>query len=138
MYLEEKQCIPLSLQKLWLREQHSIAGHMGGEAFWKFIKNRAAWADSSLAKSFAFDASKMCDTCQACNRVRTWSAPIVPTPIPPQIMASVAIDLFRMPPTWVSKKLYDTMVVCVDRHSGWMVAVACRDKGLTGTKVAKK
>jgi len=138
MYLNEKLCIPGPLQKLWLREQHSIAGHTGGERFWSFIEKRVSWADEVVAKSFAMEVGKMCDSCQACNRPQRIFAPIVPTPIPPQIMASVALDLFRMPATWVNKKLYDTMIVCVDRHSGWLVAVACRDKGLTGPKIAKK
>jgi hypothetical protein len=31
----------------------------------------------------------------------------------------------------------DMMAVCVDRHSGWIVAVPVQNKGLTGAKVAK-
>ena len=53
-------------------------------------------------------------------------------------MASVALDIFSMPTTVLNKKKYDAMVVCVDRHSGWMVAVPCLLKGLTGAKVAQK
>ena len=33
---------------------------------------------------------------------------------------------------------YNTMAVCVDRHSGWIVAIPCMDKGLTGAKLAKE
>jgi hypothetical protein len=55
------------------------------------------------------------------------------TPAP---MASVAMDLFSMPPVKVGVE-YDTISVCVDRHSGWIVAVPCLKLGLTGAKVAR-
>ena len=80
---------------------------------------------------------KQCDTCQACQRPLTLQGPLEPTPVPASIMQSVAMDLFYMPPVkWEGTK-YDTMAVCVDRHSGWMVAVPCLMKGLTGAKVAR-
>jgi len=41
-------------------------------------------------------------------------------------------------PTKFNEKKYDCVVVCVDRHSGWMVAIKRERKGLTGAKVAKK
>ena len=53
-------------------------------------------------------------------------------------MASVAIDLFFMPPVLWEGKNYDMMAVCVDRLSGWIVAVPVLNKGLTGAKVAKE
>ena len=51
-------------------------------------------------------------------------------------MSSVCIDLFSLPPVEKNGKLFDTLIVCVDRHSGWMVAVLERRVGLTVTKVA--
>ncbi len=35
------------------------------------------------------------------------------------------------------KAMYDMMAVCLDRHSGCIVAVPVQNKGLTGAKVAK-
>ena len=58
-------------------------------------------------------------------------------PIPPTPMTSVAIDLFHLPPVRWEGTPYDTLAVCVDRHSGWIVAVPCLNKGLTGAKIAK-
>ena len=46
------------------------------------------------------------------------------------------MDLFSLPPVVRDKKLWDTLIVCVDRHSGWIVAVPERKVGLTGAKVA--
>jgi hypothetical protein len=52
-------------------------------------------------------------------------------------MIHVAIDLFNMSSVKHEGNIYDTMAVCVDRHSGWIVAVPVQKKGLTGAKVAK-
>ena len=52
-------------------------------------------------------------------------------------MESVALDVFRMPTVTFEKEKFDTMVACVDRHSGWIVAIPCQNKGLTGANVAK-
>ena len=35
-------------------------------------------------------------------------------------------------------KSFDGVAVCVDRHSGWIVAVPCLNKGFTGAFVAQK
>ena len=60
------------------------------------------------------------------------------TPIPSAPMISVAIDLFKLPTVTFEGKKFDTMAVCVDRHSGWIVAVPCLNSGLTGAKLAKE
>jgi transposase InsO family protein len=51
-------------------------------------------------------------------------------------MMHVCLDLFRMDAVNFNGEIFDTMAVCVDRHSGWIVAVPCQNKGLTGRKVA--
>ena len=52
-------------------------------------------------------------------------------------MESVAIDVFYVKPVSFEGQNYDSMVVCVDRHSGWLVALPCLNKGLTGEWVGK-
>ena len=56
--------------------------------------------------------------------------------MPRRPMLHVALDLFRMSAVKVGESLFDTMAVCVDRHSGWVIAIPCLNKGLTGKKVA--
>ena len=89
------------------------------------------------AAAFAKQVAAQCETCQACVRPQNKFGPIVPTPIPPATMASVAIDVFAMPPVRTDGKTLDCAVVCVDRHSGWIIAVPETYQGLTGAKVAK-
>ena len=63
---------------------------------------------------------------------------MVYTPIPSSIMTSVAIDILYLPTVRLHGVVYDGVVVCVDRHSGWIVAVPVLIKGLTGAKVAQE
>ncbi len=42
----------------------------------------------------------------------------------------------HFPPVEQDGKILDTLIVCVDRQSGWIVAVAERKVGLSGAKVA--
>ena len=52
-------------------------------------------------------------------------------------MDHVAVDLFAMPEITLEGKTYDTMALCVDRESGWIVATPHLNKGLTAEKVAR-
>ena len=51
-------------------------------------------------------------------------------------MVSVALDIFNMPAAKYPREVFDAMAVCIDRHSGWIVAVLCVYQGLTAAKVA--
>ena len=81
--------------------------------------------------------TKKCPTCEACMRSQSLRGPLGTTIIPPQTMTHVAIDLFNMPLVKYEALIYDMMAVCVNRHSGWIVAVPVQNIGLTGAKVAK-
>ena len=74
---------------------------------------------------------KGCSVCQACNpdnrnvqREAQW------TPIPDQPVQGVAMDVFSMPEVRIGKEILDCVVLCVDPHSGYIVAVQARKKGL--------
>jgi hypothetical protein len=137
MYLDGKECIPLSYQGPWIREHHDFLGHVGPDRLWYNIEDRVQWADKDKAKKAVFDMMKQCDTCQACQRPVTLLGPLEPTMVPKHIMQSVAIDMFAMPKTEVDGVAYNCMEVCVDRHSGWIVAVPCEMEGLIASEVAK-
>ena len=137
MFLGPKLCVPSPLQKEWIREVHALLGHVGAERLKRVLEDRYEWGDDLEAVNFATRVSHECDTFQACDRPRNRSGPIVSAPIPPVLMANVAIDVFQMPSAKVEGRTFDCMVVCVDRHSGWLVVVPEMYQGLTGTKVAK-
>ena len=59
------------------------------------------------------------------------------TPIPDRFMASVCLDIFSMPVTEWRGQHFDAFLLCVDRHSGWMLAKPTQKVGLTGEKAAQ-
>ena len=46
------------------------------------------------------------------------------------------MDVFSMPEVHIRKEVFDCVVLCVDRHSGYVVAVPARKKRLLGKGVA--
>ena len=46
------------------------------------------------------------------------------------------MDVFSMPEVHIGKETFDCVVLCVDRHSGYVVAVPARKKGLLAKEVA--
>ena len=46
------------------------------------------------------------------------------------------MDVFSMPEVHMGKETFDCVVLCVDRHSGYVVAVPARKKGLLAKEVA--
>ena len=50
--------------------------------------------------------------------------------MPDQPMESVAMDVFPMPELHIGKETFDCVVLCVDRHSGYVVAVSAPKKGV--------
>lgn len=137
MFFEDRLCVPLSLQNWVVKDCHEFLGHVGSDKLWAHIEYRYSWANKSEAKKFVTRVGQICNACQACQRPRALGGALRHTPIPPAPMVSVAIDLFRLPLVRWEGVEYDMLAVCIDRHSGWIVAVPCRNKGLTGAKVAK-
>ena len=75
--------------------------------------------------------------CQACNADnRNIKGKAQWTPIPDQPMESVAMDVFSMPEMHIRKEVFDFVVPWLDRHSGYMLAVPARKKGLLAKEVA--
>ena len=80
----------------------------------------------------------MCQTCQVCEHPN-WSlqGPIGMTTIPERAMSSVCLDIFHLPLTTYRGVEYDSLIVCVDRLSGWIIAKPTLNKGLTAEKTAR-
>ena len=80
---------------------------------------------------------KGCLVCQACNPDnQNVKGEAQWTLVPDQHMESVAMDVFSMPEVHIGKETFDCVVLCVDRHSGYVVAVPARKRGLLAKEVA--
>jgi hypothetical protein len=137
MYNQEKLCVPWGLQRAYIRDYHAFLGHVGPDRLWYHFEPTTDFASMENAKKFVYQVMGQCETCQASQRAFRLAGPMEPTPVPPRIMTHVAIDLFHMGLVKHDSETFDTMVVCVDRHSGWIIALPCLGKGLTGPKVAQ-
>ena len=80
---------------------------------------------------------RSCLICQACDPPN-WNlkALLVPTPIPEHIMTSVCLDVFALPKAQWEGNVFDSLVLCVDRLSGWIIARPTTKEGLTAKKTA--
>jgi hypothetical protein len=131
-------CVPTSLTGAVLRAQHNAAGHVAGERLWEVARRHYQFANADEAWGLAVKMQKICEVCQACEHPhQPLKLKIEPTPVPPSIMTSVAIDLFVMPEVDYEGSRWNVFAACVDRHSGWMVVTPHHTKGLTAEKVAK-
>ena len=129
--------MPTLLQERVIYDHHGFLGHVGFQRLWDHMKIRYEWGNLLWAMKFAKEVMGGSEACQAWQKPRTLLTKIECTPIPPAVMVSVSMDLFKLPPVVWEGVTYDTLIVCVDRHSGWVVAIPEVGKGLTGEKVAR-
>ena len=115
--------MPYALQGLWLKDMHEFLGHTAFLRIWAYCLIRKNWSDMDRATFLAKRITSTCSTCQACVRARRLTGKIRPTPIPESIMSSVALDIFQLPEVTYQKEKYECIIVCLDRHSGWMQVV---------------
>jgi hypothetical protein len=101
------------------------------------LRRRYQWPDPSLIQGLAQKVRRECVVCQACEHPN-WSVktPIVPTPVPTHVMSSVALDIFSLPRVEWQGETFDSLLLCVDRLSGWVIARPTRKAGLTAQKAA--
>ena len=124
--------MPTGFQEHGIQENHEFLKHVGTESTWEHLSLRYQWADEKAARKYNQEMTKKCVKCQANKRGDALKEKNESTPISPAPVFSVAIDLFKLPQIQYEGTHYDTISVCVDRHSGWIVAIPCLAKGLTG------
>ena len=137
LYWAEKLCVPDGLVLAVIKAHHEWLGHMGVERSILEVGRRFVFPPYVDPKVVLAEVKKNCLVCQACDRTN-WPSkgPIVMTPILDSFMSSVCLDVFSMPvATWQGAH-YDAFLLCIDRHSGWVVAKPTQKFGLTGEKAA--
>ena len=72
----------------------------------------------SECKKIARKVMGVRESWQACQRPLSLKSPIESNPIPPAVLCSVCIDLFKLLLVGQDGQILDTLIVCVDRHSG--------------------
>ena len=88
-----------------------------------------------------------CQTCPSCaihtHDTKRKPGYMTPMPIPMEPMDSIALDVFHYPSTPHDGEVYDRMLLCVCRLSGYLIAIPIpkprhedKDEGLTGRRAA--
>ena len=97
------------------------------------------WAQEEEARRFTMCVSRQCETCKACVLPPGYTLGSLIPPSRPESWSVLRWISFGYP--WccpVGNVSTVWLCVCVDRHSGWIMAVPCLNKGFTGAFVAQK
>ena len=123
MYSQVKLCVPEPLVQRVLWEFHNTSGHMGIHRMTNEVKHRYLMPPEQDIPTLIEGIRHACGTCQ------TTATPHHPRlgnlrhfPIPERAMHSVCLDIFAMPPTNWEDQEFDSILLCVDRHTAWIVA----------------
>ena len=136
-------CVPTSLVHRLVAEYHD-ALHLttsSVEKHWKEITHGVE--GEGLYKAVELQ----CQTCPSCaihtHDTKRKQGYMTPMPIPMEPMDSIALDVFHYPSTSHHGEVYDRMLLCVCRLSGYLIAIPIpkprhedKDEGLTGKRAA--
>ena len=116
-------CVPWGRVSGMILGHHIWNAHQGVARLLPDLELNYEFPDDIDVAATATKLVKECLVCQACTPPN-WklNGPMHFTPIPPRVMAHVCLDVFSMPKVEWQNKTYDGFLVCVDRHSGWMIA----------------
>ena len=137
LYWEEALCVPEGIVEDLVVEYHRVTGHIGRDRLLRELNRKFYFPEGIQLDKMVRRIKSACEICQA-TEPPNWqvkgSVEIVP--IPDRIFDSVCLDIFSMPPTIWEGQEFDCMLVCVDRHSGWIMACPTTKLGLTAEKAA--
>jgi hypothetical protein len=140
LYREGKLCVPEENVLELVRAYHFLNGHPGIERLVKGLYARYNFPepvpDCNVRES-AIAVKRGCVICQV-SEPPNWATKgkYESTPIPEAPFQSVSVDIFSMPEVSWRENTFDCVVICVDRHSGWMIAQPTTALGLTSEKCA--
>ena len=137
LYHQELLCVPKEKLPRVVQEQHVASGHVGVDRLMEECGRRYFMEGLENLKKYCVDAKKYCITCQQCDPpTYAKSGPITKFPIRPKIWDSICMDMFSMPMERFEGNNYNSIFVCVDRHTGWIIAIPTT-KNLTAEGAAK-
>ena len=136
-------CIPTPLVHRLVAEYHD-ALHLttsSVEKHWKEINHGVE--GEGLYKAVELQ----CQTCPSCaihtHDNKRKQGYMTPMPIPMEPIDSIALDVFQYPSTSHNGEVYDRMLLCVCRRSGYLIGIPIprprhedKDEGLTGKRAA--
>ena len=123
------------LQTLIVKFYHEAAGHCGGIATWRLVRNKYVWKSGKMKKQI----QQFCNDCTTCIKWKSgnhsqYASPRV-TIAPAMPMCSLAMDVMDMPPT---AEGYDAILVIVCCWSKYTILIPMKSKGLVSSSFRKQ
>ena len=132
MIFQNLICVPEGKTLEVVRDYHLEGGHLGVVKMGKELRRRYFFPPTERVEDVAKAVKRQCVTCQAAEPPNfSTDLPIHFSPVPDQIMTSVSLDVFYFGPEKWQGGSFDSILLCVDRHSGWIIAKPCTKLGLT-------
>ena len=122
------------LQRLIIKFYHEAAGHCGGIATWRLVRNKYVWKAGKMKKQI----QQFCNDCTTCIKWKSgnhaqYASPRV-TIAPSMPMSALAMDMMDMPPTADG---YDAILVIVCCWSKYTILIPVKSKGLISNAFRK-
>ena len=123
LFLKDKQLVPNNRVEELIDHWHNAQlMHPGRDKMQQDLE----WRFKFLRGYYAI-LDRYCSDCAVCRATKnpnhSTAGNLVYTAIPEAPMRSVAMDVFAMPEVTVEGETYDCVILAVDRHSGYIVAV---------------
>ena len=102
MVWDGRVCVPESRVDEVIQTYHEFMGHAGAKKVAKEVGRRYVFPGNVSLWDKTQEVRRRCATCQACEPPN-WNTklPLSYTRIPPDVMSSVSLDIFSLPPaTW--------------------------------------
>ena len=137
MLWKGRVCLPESMVASTIADFHKFMGHPGIRRLAKELQRRYAFPATTRVEGEVAKIRRECMVCQASEHAnKSLKEPIAQTFIPPYLMNSVALDLFTLPKVRWQGRPFDTVILCVDRLTGWIIVAPTTGQGLTAEKAA--
>ena len=134
---EEKICVPESLAATVFHEVHH-QGHGGIAKTIEIVSRRYTFPCCVDVKTLIGEHVKGCGVCQAAKpRVGVQPSACKFHPIPSHIFSSICVDFLSLPQSVHKGELFDTVLVIVDRTSGYVVTHPLRKFDFAGQDLGR-
>ena len=137
LYFLEQLCVPTDRVIQVIDGHHRWNAHQGEDRLLPDLFLHYLFpTEVDVAETLAA-IKRSCLVCQACHPPN-WAlkGPIVMTPVPARVMSSVCLDIPDLPEVEYRGKKFGAFVICVDRHSGWIIARPAT-RQITGKEAAQ-
>ena len=135
LFVEERLAVPKALCLRVIAASHAAWGHVGQRRTLHELRNNFAFGSRWNITAMVKYVVTGCHVCQA-TEPPNWrlKGQFDYTPVIDQPMVSVCMDILSMPRENWQASAYDSILLCVDQFTGWIIALPALKEGLKAEK----